>query len=595
MTLPRLILALLLVSPALFAQQAPNKEDLWYAAKQVLEFNCVNCHQESKDKGDLRLDTKALAFEGGENDECIIPGKPDDSSLYYLTTYEEDEDEVMPPMKKKTDYLMTKHEQAALRDWIAAGAYWPEDETLVARKRLPEKIDFVEHVQEILETRCVSCHQESKVKGELRIDTYAEAMKGGENGDCFIPGKPLQSSFYTLTTLHPDDDDIMPPKGDPLTPTQIYIMRRWIEDGLAWPKDITLVPKKVAPKTPVTAGLKSSEIFTKLGFDKLAATAVDKPYTQDIPGISVTFDMVPIPAGKFTMGSPDSEAKRLKDEGPQREVSIDAFWFGKHEVLWAEYEAWKEKHDVISRKEDYKPSDLDAVADAVSRATPPYQDMAFGMGQDSRPAICMTQLAAKVYCMWLSAKTGHFYRLPTEAEWEYACRAGTTTAYHFGDDVKELDKYGWHYGNCNFQYQPVGQKLPNPWGLYDMHGNVSEWVLDAYDDGYYAKGGTNNPINPPGVATDTPSAEIEWPTQLYPRLVRGGSWYEDAEYLRSAARYGSEPSWKTQDPQVPKSVWYHTDAKYVGFRVVRPAKPPALADLAKYWPSDEEIKAIPLR
>jgi formylglycine-generating enzyme required for sulfatase activity/mono/diheme cytochrome c family protein len=594
MTLPRIALALLLSCPALLAQE-PSKEDLWYAAKQVLEFNCVSCHQESKVKGKLRLDTKALAFKGGENDESIIPGNAKDSSLYYLTTYDKDDDEVMPPIKRDEDYLMTKHEQASLRDWINAGAYWPEGETLHFRKRLPEKIDFVEHVQEILETRCVACHQKSKVKGELRIDTWEEAMKGGENGDCFVPGKPWASAFYTLTTLDPDDDDIMPPKGDPLTAKQIYILRRWIEEGLSWPKDITLVPKKLAPLVPGTKGLSASQIFTNLGFDKATGQAVAKPFTQGIPGISITFDMVPIPAGKFTMGSPDGEAKRIDDEGPQREVSIDAFWMGKHEVLWIEYQAWKEKHDVISRKPDYVPTDRDKVADAVSRATPPYTDMSFGMGEDDRPAICMTQLAAKVYCMWLSAKTGAFYRLPTEAEWEYACRAGSSTAYHFGDDVKELDKYAWHYANCNFKYQPVGQKLPNPWGLYDMHGNVCEWVLDSYDKGYYAKGGASNPLNTPATSTDTPSAEIEWPTQLYPRLVRGGSWYDDPEYLRSAARYASEPAWKTQDPQVPKSVWYHTDAKFVGFRVVRPAKPPALADLAKFWPSDEEIKAIPLR
>jgi formylglycine-generating enzyme required for sulfatase activity len=594
MTLLRFAFVLLLVSPAMLAKE-PTKYDLWYAAKQVLEFNCVSCHQESKVKGKLRLDTKALTFKGGENGDCIIPGNAEDSSLYYLTTYEEDEDEVMPPIKRDEDYLMTKHEQAALRDWINAGAYWPEDETLVARKRLPEKIDFVKHVQEILETRCVSCHQESKVKGELRIDTWEEAMKGGENGDCFVPGKPLASSFYTLTTLDPDDDDIMPPKGDPLTPTQIYIMRRWIEDGLEWPKDIKLVPKKLAPKVPVTAGLKSSEVFTKLGFDKLAAVAVDKPYTQDIPGLSVTFDMVPIPAGEFVMGSPATEAKRVDDEGPQRKVKVDAFWMGKHEVLWVEYQAWKEKHDIISRREGYVATDLDKVADAISRATPPYTDMSFGMGEDNRPAICMTQLAAKVYCMWLSAKTGHFYRLPTEAEWEYACRAGSTTAYHFGDDPKELDKYGWHYGNSDFKYQPVGQKLPNPWGLYDMHGNVAEWVLDAYQEKAYADAGTDNPVNSPGPSVSTPSAEIEWPTQLYRRAVRGGSWYDDAEYLRSAARYGSETWWKKEDPQVPKSVWYHTDAKFVGFRVVRPAKPPTLEELATYWPSDIEIKAIPLR
>ncbi|MFT5131508.1 MAG: sulfatase activating formylglycine-generating enzyme [Rhodothermales bacterium] len=267
---------------------------------------------------------------------------------------------------------------------------------------------------------------------------------------------------------------------------------------------------------------------------------------------------------------------------------------GKHEVIWAEFRAWKNKKDIRSRKADYVASDLDQITDAISRATEPYADMSFGMGKEQRPAVCMTQLAAKVYCMWLSAKTGRFYRLPTEAEWEYGCRAGSTTASHFGDYIKDLDKYGWHYENCNYKYQPVGKKLSNQWGLHDMHGNVAEWVLDAYDADYYAKGGTKNPILPPGPGTGE-AGGLKWPTQLYPRVVRGGSWYHDPEFLRSAARYFSEPGWKSQDPLVPKSVWYHTDSSFVGFRVVRPAKPPTLADLAKYWPSDEEIKAIPLR
>lgn len=303
-----------------------------------------------------------------------------------------------------------------------------------------------------------------------------------------------------------------------------------------------------------------------------------KPYTEVISGTDVTFDMVPIPGGTLLLGSPEDEEDRQEDEGPQIEITVEPFWMGKHEVTWDEYEIWMFKLDVQRRDVvGLKPTQLDGEADAVTRCTKPYTDMTFGMGKRNYPAICMTQLAAKTYCRWLSAKTGRFYRLPTEAEWEYACRAGTTTAYSFGDDVDDLDDYAWHYENSDDTYQPVGKKKPNPWGLYDMHGNVSEWVLDQYDEGAYAK-----------LPKDKPAADT-WlvPEKLYPRAVRGGSWDDDPDALRSAARRGSDKSWKAQDPQIPQSVWYHTDALFVGFRVVRPLEEPSEEEKLLYWGAAE--------
>lgn len=293
------------------------------------------------------------------------------------------------------------------------------------------------------------------------------------------------------------------------------------------------------------------------------------PYRQEIPGAGVAFDMVPIPAGEFTIGSPDEEDDREKNEGPQRRVQLGAFWMGKCEVTWQEYELWQldlDRHRRTVLKQEA--AARDKAADAITRPTKPYADMTFGMGQDGFPAICMTQLAAKFYCKWLSAKTGHYYRLPTEAEWEYACRAGTTTRWSFGDDVEQLDEYAWYIENSDEKYQPVGKKKPNPWGLHDMHGNVSEWCLDAFYEDSYSKHW------PAGKLVIDPYVK---PTKIFPRVVRGGSWDDDADFLRSAKRIPSDEDWKMQDPQIPQSVWYHTDALFVGFRVVRPLKVPSKA------------------
>jgi formylglycine-generating enzyme required for sulfatase activity len=188
----------------------------------------------------------------------------------------------------------------------------------------------------------------------------------------------------------------------------------------------------------------------------------------------------------------------------------------------------------------------------------------------------MTHHAANKFCQWLSAKTGQYYRLPTEAEWEYACRAGTTTKYSWGDNEKEAGRYAWFEMNSDFKYQKVGRKLPNPWGLYDMHGNVAEWTLDGYEANAYEKPASSVAIEP-----------FVRGTKAYPHVARGGSWDDPTDKLRSAARKFSDKSWKQQDPQLPKSMWYLTDAQFLGFRVVRPLKVPTPDKLQKIWNDDE--------
>ncbi|NLX95179.1 MAG: formylglycine-generating enzyme family protein [Rhodopirellula sp.] len=305
-----------------------------------------------------------------------------------------------------------------------------------------------------------------------------------------------------------------------------------------------------------------------------------KAYTELVSGTDLKFEMVPIPSGKFLMGSPDTEEGRGEDEGPQVEVELAPFWMATHETTWDLYEEWSFELDVQRRKlKSEEASDWDKIADAVARPTKPYTDMTFEMGKRNKPAICMTQYAAQFFCKWLCAKTGRYYRLPTEAEWEYAARAGTKTAYSFGDDAEALDEHGWYFDNSDDAYQEIGQKKPNPWGLYDMHGNVSEWVLDQYIPDAYkklaAKGGlVSNPFF-------VPKTEI-------PLAVRGGSWDDDPQRLRSAARRGSNKDWKMQDPQIPQSIWYLTDATFLGFRVVRPLELPT-EEQAKVYEPDPQI------
>lgn len=308
--------------------------------------------------------------------------------------------------------------------------------------------------------------------------------------------------------------------------------------------------------------------------EAIATTETEmKPYTQKIRDTGNEFDMLPIPGGEFIMGSPKTEENRGDDEGPQHKVKVEPFWMGKHEVTWDLYDTWRLNLDIQRRElAGRKVDNVDKEADAVTRPTKEYTDMTFGMGHDGYPAICMTQLAAKMYCQWLTAKTGFYHRLPTEAEWEYACRAGTTTAYSFGDSAENIDEYAWYFDNSDESYNKVGLKKPNPWGLYDMHGNVCEWCLDQYLEDFYGE-------TDPNVAAIFPVAV---PTMLYSRVTRGGSWYDDPEDLRSSKRIPSSEDWKIQDPQLPQSMWYHTDADFVGFRVIRPFKQPTAEEIQKY-------------
>ena len=305
-----------------------------------------------------------------------------------------------------------------------------------------------------------------------------------------------------------------------------------------------------------------------------------KRYVERIEHSQAKIEMLPIPGGTFSMGSPDGQADRKDDEGPVRQVTVSPFWMAKCEITWDAYDVWMSDLDVFYREVNkIQATKRDELADEFQKSQPtkPYTDMTFGMGKHGYPAICMTQHAARTFCKWLSRKTGRYYRLPTEAEWEYACRAGTTDTYSFGSDPSELENYAWFVDNAGEGYHKVGLKKPNPWGLHDMHGNVAEWVLDQH--------------TPEGYPSDLPAENpLFVPKTLYPRVVRGGGWNQEAAALRSSAREGSTEDWIAQDPQSPVSIWYLTDALHVGFRIVRPLTEPSEEEKNKHWEYSEPIQ-----
>jgi formylglycine-generating enzyme len=294
-------------------------------------------------------------------------------------------------------------------------------------------------------------------------------------------------------------------------------------------------------------------------------------FNEKIPGTNVAFDMVALPGGTFNMGSPDNEPLRKADEGPLRKVTLSKFWIAKTEVTWDEYMAFFRATGSQGRTEGQIVTKKNT--DAISGATPPWGAPDQGWGKGSRPAITMSWHAANVYCQWLSKVTGKKYRLPTEAEWEYACRGGTQTPYFFpgsprdytssgilkkifGSDTSEIASRVVYKVNSSARTkEPVSVKA-NPFGLKNMSGNVAEFCLDFYSPDTY-KSDTVAAVNPRG------------PVKGPEHVIRGGSFKSDAKDVRSAARdFTKTKAWLVTDPQMPKSIWWYSDCIDVGFRVV---------------------------
>jgi len=291
-------------------------------------------------------------------------------------------------------------------------------------------------------------------------------------------------------------------------------------------------------------------------------------YTEELDN-GVSFEMLPVKAGSFRW-----QGEQADDV---IEASISAFWMGKHELTWDEYEPFMITE--LPREKDGQVLEFmrDSVEDEVkllARPTPPYHPMTYGMPREGHPAVSMTQHAANKYCQWLSYKTGHFYRLPTEAEWEYACRAGSKTKYSWGDDASKAAEYAQINGDASSAYGMPGEKKANAWGFHDMHGNVLEWTLDQHVENRLKHFGANKVQDPWVIAT-----------KAYPHVTKGGYWQQNAEAMACSARHPSKPEWKQSDPQDPKSLWYHTDTPWLGMRIVRPVNIPSVEEMYRAWNS----------
>ena len=311
------------------------------------------------------------------------------------------------------------------------------------------------------------------------------------------------------------------------------------------------------------------------------------PYEIEIPGTKAKLKMVPVPGGKFKLGSPESEPGHTPAEGPEIEVTVDPFWMAEHETTWQQYKQYMALYDIFKKFSSAgvrEVTDANRI-DAITAPTPLYEpSFTYEHGEDPQlPAVTMTNYSARQYTMWLSGITGHQYRLPSEAEWEYAALGGADTAYHFGNDPEKLGEYAWYADNSDAAPHEVKQKKPNQFGLYDMHGNVWEWVLDQYsEEGFERlKGKTVS-------ALDT----VRWPTEPDPLMVKGGGWDDDAEGLRAAAKMASDDEeWKQEDPNIPLSPWWFTSypSTAVGFRVIRPLKEVPKKESEKFYKPDIEF------
>ncbi len=317
-----------------------------------------------------------------------------------------------------------------------------------------------------------------------------------------------------------------------------------------------------------STGAENLEKFT----EPARVTALES-YTETIPGTTISFNMKAIPGGSFKIGSPEDEQLRKADEGPQKTVKVSPFFMAEVEVTWSEYLAFYTATATEGRTSDTEGTRANADVDAISGPTPPYGQPDQNWGLGDRPAITMSYHSAETYCRWLSQVTGKTYRLPTEAEWEYAARGGTETPYFFEGNPKDfgdkgfigklfgkssetINEYVIYEDNSGLKTGKPDKVEANPFGLKNMLGNAAEYCLDWYAEDSYAKL-QDGATDPKGPATGKE------------RVIRGGTFKSPVGEVRSAARdHTQSEAWLKTDPQIPKSIWWLSDCNYISFRVV---------------------------
>jgi formylglycine-generating enzyme required for sulfatase activity len=287
---------------------------------------------------------------------------------------------------------------------------------------------------------------------------------------------------------------------------------------------------------------------------------------------SLGMKMVLIPPGTFVMGAEKTEPGWQEGEGPKHKVDISKpFAIGAYEVTVGQFRAFVKATKYVTETEKLGGARQWDAAERVHKRDPAILWNKPGYEQtDDHPVVCVTWNDAQAFCKWLSDQEGMAYTLPTEAQWEYACRAGTTTARYFGDAEDELHAHAWTGTNAEQEAHPVGQKRANPWGLYDLYGNAWEYTADCYSAGYYA---VSPRVDPPGADQGD-------------RAMRGGSRIDWPALYRSAAR---------------EHIAQDHSSNIVGFRVIAAVRRASVSDAAAWeksvaaLPAEEQVKAVVAR